>query len=67
MLCFGVGGLVAQLVVTLLAAIFLQVPTGQYAYTATIDKEIVSVTEYEDFIEEYRPTIVNDTYIWVGD
>lgn len=67
MFIFGFGGLGLQLVAAILASVFLQVPTGQYTYKATIDKEKITVAEYEQFIEEYNPKITDGIYSWIGD
>ena len=66
-LIFGFGGICLLLVATILSSIFLQVPTGQYMYKATIDKEKITVAEYEQFIEEYNPDITDGIYSWIGD
>lgn len=67
MLIFGLGGILLQLVAVCLSAAFLQVPTGQYMYKATVDKENITVAEYERFIEEYDPDIIDGIYSWIGD
>lgn len=41
-----VGGLVGS--------IFFRVPTGRYRYEATIDKEQMTVAEYEEFMNSYN-------------
>lgn len=66
-LIFGLGGICLQLIAVILSSIFLQVPTGQYIYKATIDKEKITVAEYEQFIEEYSPEITDGIYSWIGD
>lgn len=43
---------------------FFREPTGRYKYEATIDKDKITVSEYEDFIEEYNPTIKDGIYYW---
>lgn len=45
-------------------SIFFQEPTGRYKYEATIDKDKITVSEYEEFIEEYNPTIKDGIYYW---
>jgi uncharacterized membrane protein (DUF106 family) len=61
---FGPGGIIALLVTIMITAIFFQVPTGRYKYEATIDKDKITVAEYEQFIEEYNPTIKDGIYYW---
>ena len=59
-LYFGCGGILGVLITSL----FLRVPTGRYKYEATIDKDNITVAEYEQFIEEYNPTIKDGIYYW---
>lgn len=66
-LIFGLGGICLQFIATLLSSIFLPVPTGQYQYKATVDKENITVDQYEKFIEEYNPEINDGIYFWIGD
>lgn len=64
-LCYlGPGGIFALLVTVMITEIFFQVPTGRYKYEATIDKDKITVAEYEQFIEEYNPTIKDGIYYW---
>ena len=37
-------------------------PTGNYSYKATVDKNKITVSEYEDFIEQYKPEIRDGIY-----
>ena len=37
----------------LVGSIFFRVPTGRYKYEATIDKEQMTVAEYEEFMKAY--------------
>ena len=67
LLIFGFGGICLQLIAVILSSTVLQVPTGQYTYKATIDKEKITVAEYEQFIEEYNPEITDGIYSWIGD
>lgn len=39
-------------------------PTGRYKYTATINKDKITLAEYEKFIEEYNPVIKDGVYYW---
>lgn len=60
----GVIGIGCWLITILICSIFFQVPTGRYMYEATIDKDKITVSEYEQFIEEYNPTIKDGVYYW---
>ena len=40
--------------------------TGQYNYKATIDKDNITVTEYEQFINEYSPQIKDNVYYFTA-
>lgn len=57
----GMGCLIATGVI---CSIFFRVPTGRYKYEATIDKDMITVSQYEKFIEEYNPTIKDGVYYW---
>ena len=46
--------------------IFFSEPTGQYNYRATIDKDNITLTEYEQFIKEYHPDIRDDVYYFTS-
>ena len=37
-------------------------PTGNYAYEAIIDKNNITVAQYEEFIEKYKPEIRDNIY-----
>lgn len=37
-------------------------PSGKYTYKATVDKNKITVSEYEDFIEQYKPEIRDGYY-----
>lgn len=43
---------------------FFRVPIGRYKYEATIDKDKISVAQYEEFIEKYNPIIKDGVYYW---
>ena len=47
-------GVLALIAVGILSSIFFQVPTGRYKYEATIDKENMTVAEYEEFRDAYN-------------
>ena len=42
-------------------------PTGKYRYEATIDKENMTISEYEEFIDTYHPYKKGDIYVWEGE
>lgn len=48
------------------SCMFFSEPTGQYNYRATIDKDNITVTEYEQFIKEYHPDIKDDVYYFTA-
>lgn len=43
---------------------YFSVPTGKYKYEATINKDKITIQQYEEFIEKYNPTIKNGIYYW---
>ena len=49
-----------------ISCMFFSEPTGQYNYKATIDKDNITVTEYEQFIKEYHPDIKDDIYYFTA-
>ena len=57
----GIGCLV---ITSAICGIFFRVPTGRYKYEATIDKDRITVSQYEEFIEECNPTIKDGVYYW---
>ena len=57
----ALGCLLTTLVI---CSIFFRVPTGRYKYEATIDKDKITVAQYEAFIEEYDPIIKDGVYYW---
>lgn len=59
---FGGIGILLMLLCMIICSIFLQYPSGRYKYQATIDKDKITISEYEDFIEEYNPTIIDGIY-----
>ena len=65
---FGAGGIVLMLATIIISAFFFRVPSGIYRYEATVDKENITVSEYEEFLDTYNPTKTDkETYIWEGD
>ena len=57
----GIGCLI---ITAIICGVFFRVPTGRYKYEATIDKDKITVAQYEEFIEEYNPTIKDGIYYW---
>ena len=49
-----------------ISCVFFKEPTGQYNYKATIDKNNITVSKYEQFIKEYHPDIKDDVYYFTG-
>ncbi len=49
----GCVGLALLLIGSLIGGSFFRVPSGRYRYEATIDKENMTVAEYEEFMEAY--------------
>ena len=49
-----------------ISCMFFSEPTGRYNYKATIDKDNITVTEYEQFIKEYHPDIKDDIYYFTA-
>ena len=68
----GYLGTVASIAIILsiawmcVSCMFFSEPTGQYNYRATIDKDNITVTEYEQFIKEYHPDIKDDIYYFTA-
>ena len=62
----GAIAIVLSIVWSCISCIFFSKPTGQYNYKATIDKDNITVTEYEQFIKEYHPNIKNDVYYFTA-
>ena len=64
-LFFGCCGIVIfEIISCIICLIFFQIPTGRYKYEGTINKDIITVAQYEEFIEDYEPTIKNGVYHW---
>ena len=62
----GVIALILAIVWTCISCVFFSKPTGKYNYEATIDKNNITVAEYEEFIEKYNPTIKDGIYYFTG-
>lgn len=65
----GIVGVIAVIIVIAwmcVSCLFFSEPTGQYNYKATIDKDNITVTEYEQFIKEYHPEVKDDVYYFTA-
>lgn len=65
----GIVGTIALIIAITwmcVSCMFFSQPTGQYNYKATIDKDNITVTEYEQFIKEYYPDIKDDIYYFTA-
>ena len=61
--------LIAGFTALILAVIFIfnyskdfAIPSGKFRYEATVNKNNITVSEYEDFIEKYKPEIKDGIY-----
>ena len=64
---FGAGGLVVMVFTMAICSIFFKVPTGRYKYEATIDKEQMTVAEYEEFMNAYSHSYCKDGIYYFED
>lgn len=62
----GVIALIIAITWMCVSCMFFSEPTGQYNYRVTIDKDNITVTEYEKFIKEYHPNIKDDVYYFTA-
>lgn len=65
----GIVGVIAMIIAIAwmcISCMFFREPTGQYNYKATIDKNNITVAEYEHFIKEYHPDIKDDVYYFTS-
>ena len=65
----GAVGFIAMIIAIswmCISCVFFSEPTGQYYYKATIDKNNITLTEYEQFIKEYHPNIKDDVYYFTA-
>lgn len=60
----GLGAIIFEIIALCICSAFFKVPTGRYKYQATIDKDKITVYQYEEFIEEHHPTIKDGIYYW---
>lgn len=58
----GVIAIACTIVSSFLIEPRMLVPSGRFRYEATIDKDHITVSEYEDFIEKYKPEIRDGIY-----
>lgn len=49
-----------------ISCMFFSEPTGRYNYKATINKDNITVKEYEQFMKEYHPNIKDDVYYFTA-
>ena len=49
-----------------ISCMFFSETTGRYNYKATIDKDNITVTQYEQFINEYSPQIKDNVYYFTA-
>jgi hypothetical protein len=49
-----------------ITCLFFSEPTGKYRYEAAIDKDKITVSQYEEFLDEYNPTIRDGVYYFEG-
>ena len=65
----GIVGVIATIIGIVwmcISCMFFSEPTGRYNYKATIDKDNITVTEYEQFMKEYHPNIKDDVYYFTA-
>ena len=63
----GTVGLCTLLILGLIAGMFFRVPSGRYRYEATIDKENMTVAEYEQFMDAYSHSKCKDGIYYFED
>ena len=63
----GVIAIGVELILLLCFIHFCSVPTGRYKYGATVNKDNISVTDYEEFLETYKPELIDGIYYWTGE
>ena len=60
----SVATILFEIIAFCICSAFFREPTGRYKYEATIDKDKITVAQYEEFLEEYKPTIKDGIYYW---
>lgn len=64
----GLGGILVLFTVTAICAIFFRVPTSRYKYEGTINKDKMTISEYEEFTSRYNfREKFNGVYYWEDD
>lgn len=58
----GIIAIIVCFIFTPILANKFKVESGMYKYEATIDKTVITVAQYEEFIEKYRPEIKDGIY-----
>ena len=59
-----IGSLIAGVTGMLLVYNLFERQTGRYEYQATIEKNKMTVCQYESFLDEYNPEIRDGIYYW---
>ena len=49
-----------------ISCMFFSQPTGEYHYKVTIDKDKITVAQYEEFISQYHPDIADGIYYFTA-
>lgn len=62
----GIIALIISFVWACITSKFYREPTGEYTYEVTLDKNNLTVAEYEEFIKRYHPTIAGDIYYFTA-
>lgn len=60
----GICAIVFEVAALIFCSANFGVSTGRYRYEGTIDKDKVTVEQYEEFIEKYNPMIEDGIYYW---
>lgn len=63
----GMIGIPILLATQIVTSIFFKVPTGRYRYEATIDREQMTVEEYEEFMRAYNHSYSKDGIYYFED
>ena len=58
----GAVAIICTIISFLFVNPYIVVPSGRFRYEATLDKDHITLSEYEDFIEKYKPEIKNNIY-----
>ena len=60
----GVIAVIVAIAWACISCSFFSEPTGKFRYTGTINKEVCTIQQYEDFIATYHPTIDKNKNIY---